>query len=130
MTWRTLHCLTARLKIKHLLFFVCNAFFFSLQTVPDRPAGLHRSLPIVAWIEWKLVQILSGEWSFRSCDSKTKSYVDQLAATKKHSIKGGKYLRYNTGTKTMVVSLPDQADEQEPDWGTQPATGGAQAGGA
>ena len=100
-------------------------FFFSLQTVPDRPASLHRSLPIVAWIEWKLVQILSGEWSFRSCDSKTKSYVDQLANTQKHAIKGGKYLRYLTNSKTMVVCLPDQ----EGDWGTQPsATGGAGSG--
>lgn len=100
--------------------FCVQCIFFSLQTVPDRPAGLHRSLPIVAWIEWKLVQILTGEWSFRSCDSKSKSYVDQLANTKKHAIKGGKYLRYNVGAKTMVVCLPDQAAE-EPEWGTQAA---------
>ena len=106
-----------------------QCLFFSLQTVPDRPAGLHRSLPIVSWIEWKLVQILSGEWSFRSCDSKTKSYVDQLANTKKYAIKGGKYLRYNTTAKTVVICLPDQAAGEEPEWGTQQAEAGGAGGG-
>ena len=42
-----------------------------MQTVPDRPVGLHHSLPIVAWIGWKLVMIIKGKWNFRSCDSKT-----------------------------------------------------------
>ena len=84
-----------------------------MQTVPDRPVGLHRSLPIVAWVEWKLVMVLKGKWNFRSCDSKTKSYTEQLAATKKCAIKGGKYLKYNKTSKVMEVNLQDQVAAAE-----------------
>ncbi len=84
-----------------------------MQTVPDRPVGLHRSLPIVAWIEWKLVMVLQGKWNFRSCDSKTKSYVEQVANTKRLGLKGGKYVKYNPTEKVMEISTPDQAVETQ-----------------
>lgn len=83
-----------------------------MQTVPDRPVGLHRSLPIVAWIEWKLVMVLQGKWNFRSCDSKTKSYVEQLANTKRLGLKGGKYVRYNSTENVMEINTPDQVAEE------------------
>ncbi len=98
-----------------------------MQTVPDRPAGLHRSLPIVAWIEWKLVQVLKGNWNFRSFDSKSKSYVEQLANTKKHALKGGKFVNYNNATKTMMITLPDQVAAQEATAAEAAETGPTQA---
>ena len=36
----------------------------SLQGLPERPAGLHTSLRCVAFVEWKVVNILQGNWSF------------------------------------------------------------------
>ena len=83
-----------------------------MQTVPDRPVGLHRSLPIVAWIEWKLVMVLQGKWNFRSCDSKTKSYVGQLVNTKRLGLKGGKYVKYNPTENVMEINTPDQVAEE------------------
>ena len=80
-----------------------NPFVFCVQAVPDRPVGLHRSLLIVAWIEWKLVMLLKGKWKFRSCDSKTKSYTEQLANTRKLGLKGGKYVKYNPTAKVMEM---------------------------
>ena len=83
-----------------------------MQTVPDRPVGLHRSLPIVSWIEWKLVMVLQGKWNFRSCDSKTKSYVEQLANTKRLGLKGGKYVKYHPTENVIEINTPDQVAEE------------------
>ena len=76
-----------------------------LQTCPSVPAGLHMSIPVVAWIEYKLVEILMGNWDFRGESGATNKYKTVLAHLKQHGPKS-KVLVLDEKAERITIHLP------------------------
>ena len=90
-----------------------------LQACPERPAGLHTSAPCVAFIEWKLINILEGRWNFRMESSKEgkknlANFIRDFVIRTARST--SKLVSYSRVTKMLTVSsLEPAAEVEEPE---------------
>ena len=101
-----------------LLTVLCQIGSLFLQACPERPAGLHTSAACVAFIEWKLINILEGHWNFRM--ESTKDGKKNLATFIHHFIirtarPTSKLVSYSRVTKMLTLhSLEPEAAVEEP----------------
>ena len=86
-----------------------------LQTCPERPSGMHTSVPIVAFVEWKLLMVLEGKWNFRLESSKEgQKALSKFITAFRVRVKANKsdHIRFVPATGRLVVSTTGAPPEE------------------